>query len=324
VTADARSQWQSLRLARATPSVTPVAVDVNAAVMRSSQLLMRLLGNDILLEHSLATDAGTVLCDPGQLEQVLTNLVVNARDAMPDGGTVEIRTRRLSAPASPLESSEATVLIEVADTGVGMDDSTRERAFEPFFTTKQGTGTGLGLATVYGIVRQFGGEVLLASTPGHGTVVRVFLPGAYEGARAEGENVPAPEAAPGCGTVLVVDDDRTISELVGRTLSVNGYQALVAGGPAEALELADGIGDLDLLVTDIVMPGTSGIDLAAELLRRRSQLPVLFMSGYIGEYETLDLHPTQLTFFIEKPFVPSGLLAAVREALAHRATGITG
>src|SRR5450759_4479401 len=251
-------------------------------------------------------------------EQVLVNLAVNSRDAMPGGGILEIRVRRVD-DAAPLdrEITGPAVLLTVADNGAGMDDAILARAFEPFFTTKEaGKGTGLGLATVHGIVRQSGGQIWVESSAGSGTRVSVLFP--------EVDAMPEPTAAPqavvpeigeGSG-ILAVEDDAAVRAFVVATLERAGYRVLVAASPARSSALSEGLAEtVDLLLTDLVMPGENGRDLAERLLVSRRSLRVVLMSGYDAAPPEDD-HDDRFTF-LAKPFGADELVAAVRQALAE-------
>jgi two-component system, cell cycle sensor histidine kinase and response regulator CckA len=286
--------------------VRPQVLDLNTTISGISEMLHRSIGSHVELRFRPAPDLPPVLCDPGQIEQLLINLILNARDAMPGGGELVIDTSWRGE----------RVRLRVSDSGAGMAPDVAERAFEPFFTTKgNGSGTGLGLATVYGIVTQAGGEVSLASTPGAGTTVTVLLPVA---ASSPAPDLPdTAEPAPGRGeTLLVVEDEEALREVAGRILSGAGYDVLVASCGSEALDLAGRHeGDIDLLVSDVVMPGMLGKEVAERLLITRPGTRVLYMSGYaqpvLHSQGTLDPGVALL----EKPFTATGLLAAVRRRL---------
>ncbi len=286
-------------------ALEPRAVDLNRAVEGMAKMLRRLIGEEVALELALDRAAGRVLVDPGQLEQVLLNLAVNARDAMPRGGTLTIRTG--TAP----ETAEA--VLEVADTGVGMDSATAARAFEPFFTTKEpGRGTGLGLATVHGIVSQSGGRITVASAPGKGATFRVFLPLTAQAAAPED-----PEKEPlagGTATVLVAEDEENVRAIMTQLLAAAGYRALPAATPAAALELGEQEA-IDLLVSDVVMPGLSGPELARQLRGFHPGLPAVFVSGYTDDNPTLRELRCQGAALVRKPFARADLLRAVAAAL---------
>jgi CheY-like chemotaxis protein len=264
-----------------------------------------------------------VLIEPGEIEQVILNLVLNARDALAGNGTLLLRTCGVTLDAayarahSGIEPGEY-VLLTVEDTGEGMDEATRQRAFEPFFTTKgEARGSGLGLSTIYGIVRQAGGTVWLYSEPGLGTTVKVYLPRVDVPALEAAPPAPRPRREPRTGgTVLVVEDDELLRSLIEVTLAHRGYRVLSAGGGDEAIALfEDRHGDIDLIVSDVVMPGMRGPELAARLREHTPGLRVVFMSGYTGDRVDLaDVPPD--AYFIEKPFSPDALAQTVDDALA--------
>ncbi len=302
----------------------PRVVDLNAVVSELTAMLRRLIGEHVELRLQLQPGLGRVLADPGQLEQVVTNLAVNARDAMPSGGTLTIRTADVDAADVPPHGAEAgpvpgrLVELSVADDGVGMDERTQARLFEPFFTTKElGRGTGLGLATVYGIVRQSGGHIRVSSRPHHGSTFTVYLP------RAEGSLEAAPESPGwteqpgGAGTALVVEDEETVRRLACRVLRAEGYRVLEASSPAEALQLVREVAPaIDLLLTDIVMPGMSGPALVERLVAGMPGLRVLYMTGYAREaIERQGTLPAGGAL-LEKPFTARQLADRVRRALA--------
>ena len=296
----------------------PELVEVNRVVTNLEPMLRRLLHEDIELRTRLATGLGLVRVDCYQLEQVLLNLCVNAKDAMPTGGVLTITTARAGESAGQRRGGEAGgdyVELEVSDTGVGMDAQTQAHLFEPFFTTKQpGTGTGLGLATVHGIVEQSGGFISVRSEPHRGTSFKVFLPrqpGSPSVTAGAGGRV-----AGGDETILIVEDDAMIRMLTQRVLTKWGYTVLVAANGVDAVDLAADDGRaIDLLLTDVVMPGRGGKALAEEIRRRHTTVRVLYMSGYpddaIAHQGVLD----PATPFLPKPFTPDVLLAAVRSAL---------
>lgn len=299
----------------------PVLLDVNLVVHEAGRLLARLLGEDIRIRTELAGDLGLVKVDRGQLEQVIVNLAVNARDAMPRGGTLSIRTRtaRAGAPGLPpgIEVPPAGgVLLALQDTGVGMDEATLSRAFEPFFTTKAlGKGTGLGLSTVYGIVRQSGGDVRIESAPGQGTTVTVCLPLAADG-DAAGELTPLPLPSGGQETILVVEDEEALLRVMQRALEGRGYRVHAASTPDAARRWLDQHqGPLHLLLTDVVMPGGGGPELVAHARQARPGLPALFISGYADEATLRYGLDQENATLLPKPFSPEKLVAQVREVL---------
>ncbi len=308
----------------------PRVLDLNKLVTGLSTMLRRLIGEDVDLQLVLRPDLGMVSADPGQIEQVLMNLVVNARDAMPKGGTLTIETanveldesysgRHLVAKPGPYAQ------IAVSDTGAGMDEATLARLFEPFFTTKgSGRGTGLGLSTVFGIVKQSGGNLDVYSVPNHGTSVKVYLPRIDQPAVVEAESSRR-HVTSGSETVLLVEDDEMVRHLVRETLVRAGYRVMDTSDPLEARRLSDTYrGRIHLLIADVVMPKVSGRELAEELHARRAGLKVLYMSGYTDTaiVNTGILHKE--VAFLQKPFTPTALTEKVREVLegggrAHRA-----
>ena len=299
----------------------PAVLDMNKVIGGSVNLLRPLIGEDIELSVRLAREPALVRADPYQVEQVIVNLAVNARDAMPQGGRLSI-----SAEVAELSRQEAGmppgtwVVLTVTDSGSGMSAQVKEHLFEPFFTTKEdGKGTGLGLSIVYGIVTQSGGHVHVESTPGMGSSFRVSLPLARKGAeRASPDDGPAARTG-GSGTILVVEDEQTVRELARRVLEQGGYRVLTASSPQEALRVAEGMTRLDLLLTDVVMPGgMNGVQLGRELARSRPGLAILHMSGYTNE-EAMRLGMSDKRLdFLAKPFHPGELLRRVGGLLAAR------
>ena len=296
-------------------------LDLNDVIDDTKGLILRVLGEHIEVVSHLEVRLGTVLADSSQVSQVLVNLAVNARDAMPGGGRLTFETKNVdvdgfTARSTGLEPGRY-VLLRVTDTGTGMDAETARRAFEPFFTTKPvGAGTGLGLSMVYGIAEQSGGRASVYSEPGLGTVVRVYLP------RIEGEPVAggaiesAGDADPRTGTILLVEDEDVIRALTTSMLERHGYNVLSTGDPHEAVELGAETRDLDLLLTDVVMPGMSGQELARRLVAERPSLRVLFTSGYpAGGIAGWALHEDGPPL-LQKPYSSGELLDRVREALA--------
>ncbi len=296
---------------------------MNEVVGGVSQMLRRLIGEQIRLVTMLDRLPAVVMADPGQLEQVLVNLAINARDAMPGGGALEIGVKRVDEAAELGRGGAVTgpaVLVTVVDTGVGMDSQTLSHAFEPFFTTKQtGAGTGLGLSTVYGIVRQSSGEIWAESTVGRGTTISVLL----RRVDVKAEPLPGPSQAPmeeaGTATILVVEDDSAVRAFVVSTLEHAGYRILVAGSPAQAVALTEGLDErIDLLLTDLIMPETNGQVLAERLLARRPSLRVVLMSGYAAGIGGVAIDGSHR--FIEKPFGRNELTAIVAQVLAEPQT----
>jgi two-component system cell cycle sensor histidine kinase/response regulator CckA len=302
----------------------PQVLDLNGLVSNFEKMVRRVIPADIAIVANLAGDLALVEADPGQLEQVLMNLVVNARDAMPDGGTITIETANVEldpafpAPHAPTEIRPGPyVALVVSDTGSGMDEVIKARIFEPFFTTKErGSGTGLGLATVYGIVKQSGGYVWVYSELGEGTTFRIYLP------RTASESVEVHRAAEqpavprGAETILVVEDEPLVRGLASRVLAKNGYRVLTAANGAEALRAsAESTNPIDLVVSDLVMPEMGGRELAEQLRTRHSGVRVLFMSGYTEDaaLRRAVLRPGEA--FLAKPFTPDALARKVREVL---------
>ncbi|HEX6368309.1 MAG TPA: PAS domain S-box protein [Longimicrobium sp.] len=301
----------------------PRLLDLNQSVREMERMLGRLLGDDVELVTRLGSGIRRVRADPAQVEQVIMNLAVNGRDAMPGGGVLMVSTQNAELEPElrekyPYVVPGEYVLLEVGDTGQGMDAATLHSAFEPFFTTKgAGKGTGLGLSMVYGIVKQSGGYVWIDSEAGHGTRVRVYLPVSRVADEAEEDDVPAPlPQAPGRGTVLLVEDEETVRRFAERVLSRGGYTVLVAAEGAEAMALSrQHPGIIHVLVTDLVMPRMNGSDLARRLMAERPGIRVLFISGYDRD-EARTRGPLEAgTDFIEKPFSPEALLERMHRLL---------
>jgi PAS domain S-box-containing protein len=302
----------------------PKIIDLNAVVADVEKLLRRLIGEDIELNTTLEHDSKRVKADQGQLEQVLLNLAVNARDAMPEGGKLTLTTRNVHMSehdvkrySYPFKSGDYVQLI-MSDTGIGMDAATQARMFEPFFTTKEkGKGTGLGLATVYGVVKQSDGYIDVQSQLGKGTTFTIYLPAVTPAAVQE--PAPAPvsgHATPrGSETVLLVEDEAALRFLTKNMLKRFGYTVLEAANSSEACEVsARRSQPIDLLLTDIVMPGMNGRDLADKLLAERPDMKVIYMSGYTGQKYGEDIVP-QGSLYLAKPISRENLLAKIREAL---------
>ncbi len=287
----------------------PRPISLTAVARALEPMVRRLIGEHIAVRFELAEGLPLVHADPGQIEQVIVNLAVNARDAMARGGTLTVRTY-LAEDGSPR--------LTVRDTGHGMDEATRQRIFEPFFTTKErGRGTGLGLATVYGIVQQSGGSIEVESAPGQGTSFELRLPLATTAAAPVCERVPDSRVRPGMGRILLVEDEDAVRSATRRMLERAGYTVSEARDAREALALA-GAHAFDMLVTDVVMPGQSGPELHARLLSRqggRKAIPVLFLSGYTNDSALRGGQLPPGARFLNKPFARATLLEQVREAL---------
>jgi len=294
--------------------IQPEVLDLNEVVRGSEKLLRRVLGEVVELRVALATELWPARFDRGQMEQVIMNLAVNARDAMPAGGTLVLETTNLAVHGGSVPDG-AYVALRVRDTGTGLSPEARAHLFEPFFTTKaRGKGTGLGLATVYGIVKQNLGEIHVESEPGRGTAFEILLPRSLE-APASAPRPPLAGPARGSETVLLVEDEPRLRDLLARSLREAGYRVIAAGGGREALDLGpEAIEQSGILVTDLVMPGLDGRSTADALRRRHPSLPVLFISGYSQE----DGRPGELnaiTGFLSKPFTPGDLLGRIRGLL---------
>ena len=301
--------------------VQPRIVDLNALAANIEKMLRRVIGEDIELTTVPAHDLGAISADPGQVEQVLMNLAVNARDAMPSGGRLTIETANVTlsdsyAASHPEVTPGEYVMVSVTDTGIGMDRATLAHVFEPFFTTKPaGEGTGLGLATCYGIVKQAGGSIWVYSEPRKGTTFKVYFP-RVQGMVAVEEKRPSKAAPRGTETVLMVEDDAMVRRIALRILRAHGYTVHEADDAEQALARFEELGGrVDLLITDVIMPGTSGKDLADELHRRSPMLKVLYTSGYtentIVHHGIVDAG----VHFLAKPYVPAALIQRVREVL---------
>jgi two-component system, cell cycle sensor histidine kinase and response regulator CckA len=302
-------------------------IDVNAIVADMERLLRPLIGEDIELTTSLAPAVGCTRADAGQLEQVIMNLVVNAKDAMPNGGKICIRTASVSLddsyrPENTFIKNGPYVMISVSDNGEGMDRETQARIFEPFFTTKEkNKGTGLGLSTVYGIIKQSGGYVFVQSEPARGTVFTIYFPRVDEPSEAVGATPVALAAAGGSETVLLVEDEDSVRQLVRETLESRGYRVLEAANGNAALALAANHADpIHLVITDVVMPGLNGHELVQQLHPARPGLKVLYLSGYAQDaFPTTAAVDSQKTF-LQKPFTLQSLARKVREILGPPAS----
>ena len=302
----------------------PKTLDLNAIVVNMDKLLRRLIDDNIEMITRVRDDLGKVKADPAQVEQVIMNLVVNARDAMPSGGRLLLETCNVDLNAAYADEHVSVkpgryVMLAVSDTGVGMAAETVAHIFEPFYTTKEsGRGTGLGLSTVYGIVKQSGGYIWVYSEPGKGSTFKVYLPRVEEQVDEE-----APRPAPfgeqrGTETVLLVEDEEPVRDLVETILSKQGYEVIVALDPRHAEEIARKFsGEIHLLLTDVVMPGTSGRELAARISAIRPEMHVLYMSGYTENVITSGGMLEHGLAFLQKPFSPGVLVQRIREVLSH-------
>jgi signal transduction histidine kinase/CheY-like chemotaxis protein len=306
----------------------PQVIDINAVVQQLQKLLRRLISEDVELSTMLAADLVAVRVDPASIEQILVNLAVNARDAMARGGRLTIETANVDLDEAyvvtkvPMKPGRY-VMLAVGDTGEGMDADTRARVFEPFFTTKeQGRGSGLGLATVYGMVKQSGGFIWVYSEPGHGTVFKVYFPPAAQrvaSADADGAGRRATDAMHGWETVLLVEDESAVRALAREVLRRYGYVVLEARHGLDAVRMAERHpDDIHLMITDLVMPHLGGRELSERLLTMRPKMKVLFMSGYT-EHAVMHRDLTPGAAFMQKPFTPEAFARKVRSVLDQQA-----
>jgi PAS domain S-box-containing protein len=302
--------------------LSPRVLNLNLVVADLEKMLRRLIGEDVELATVKHPGLGQVRADPGQIEQVIVNLAVNARDAMPQGGKLTIETANINLDVNYSRTHANVppgpyVMLAVTDTGVGMDAEVQGHIFEPFFTTKEkGKGTGLGLATVYGIVKQSAGNIWVYSEPGRGSMFKIYLPRVDEVAIEEEKARARPQAARGSETVLVVEDEEGVRSLVCTTLKSQGYKVLEASAPNEAISIVENFAEpIHLLLTDVVMPQMNGKELANRILAARSGTRVLYMSGYTDDaiirHGVLDAS----TYFLQKPFTPGSLMQKVRDVL---------
>ncbi len=297
--------------------VRPVVLNLNSLVKDMDRMLRRVIGEDIQLLASLEPELKTVRADPGQLEQVVLNLAVNARDAMPNGGQLTLETANLQVTDDFARSHVAPkpgfyAMLSMQDTGCGMDAEVLARLFEPFFTTKD-NGTGLGLSTSYGIIKQSGGDIWVDSKPGRGTTFRIYLPAAEEPAEPAVATGEAPKLQ-GAETILLVEDEDGVRRVVETMLARHGYNVLSSGSCGEAMALAERYaGPIHLLITDIVMPGMSGRTMAETLVARRPETKVLYVSGYGGP-----LDGDKAAGFLQKPFTNEELALKIRELFPEK------
>jgi two-component system, cell cycle sensor histidine kinase and response regulator CckA len=308
----------------------PVVLNPNTTLANLENMLRRIIGEDIVLSVEASPDTGNIRADAGHIEQAIVNLVLNARDAMPDGGRITIETANVTLDTGYAQSHIGVkpgefVMIAVTDTGLGMDAEMRRHIFEPFFTTKaKGRGTGLGLATVYGMVKQGGGDIWVYSEPGRGTSFKLYFPRVPEEAAADSV-APGVVDARGNETILLVEDEKAVRELTTTILKQLGYRVLAASSGRQALEIAENTPEhISLLLTDVVMPGMSGKQLADTLLPRRQGMQVLFLSGYT---ENTVVHHGVLEpglEFMQKPFTRDDLARKIRQLLGPSSHGAGG
>jgi PAS domain S-box-containing protein len=299
----------------------PKVINLNSLVVNLDKMLRRLIGEDIEMKSVIEPSLGCVKADPGQIEQVIMNLAVNARDAMPKGGSLTLETANIDLDEAYAREHVGVipghyVMLAVSDTGVGMDLETQTHIFEPFFTTKvMGRGTGLGLSMAYGIVKQSEGFIEVYSEPGHGTTFKIYLPRVEEPAETLSGKPTRAATLRGSETILLVEDDNQVRDLAGSVLTACGYTVLVADAPAVVSQCEQHRGTIHLLLTDVVMPGSGGREVAKQVMARRPGIKVLYMSGYttnaIVHHGVLD----EGTSFLQKPFTPSSLAGKVREVL---------
>jgi two-component system, cell cycle sensor histidine kinase and response regulator CckA len=304
----------------------PKVLDLNFVVGDMEKLLRRLIGEDVRLATILSPGLGRVKADQGQLEQVLLNLAVNARDAMPQGGKLIIETENMEMDDEfvrrypyPVKAGPY-VCLKVTDTGTGMDPETKARAFEPFFTTKEkGKGTGLGLSTVYGVVKQSGGYIDIESSLGVGTKFKIYLPRVEEPLTVERTAFDPTASHEGTETILLAEDETSLRKLTRDTLELCGYKVLAASDGVEALKMSEAhSGSIDLVLTDVVMPEMGGRALVQELLNRRPDIKVVFMSGYAGQGIGTPGPIAPNSLFLAKPFTREMLTRKIREILDQK------
>jgi two-component system, cell cycle sensor histidine kinase and response regulator CckA len=306
--------------------VTPRTLDLNLIVSDMERMLRRLLGEDVELTTALARNLGSIHADPGQIEQVIMNLAVNARDAMPNGGRLLLETADVELGETSGKLAVAAgryVMLAVSDTGHGMDEETQAHIFEPFFTTKpQGQGTGLGLSTVFGIVQQSGGHISVYSEPGRGTIFKVYFPSTAAGSDSVELKVPS-RRAKGSEAILVVEDDESVRKLIRSILKQSGYTVLEAREGEEALRICENrTHSIHLIITDVVMPQMSGKELADLVAARWPEIRLLFMSGYTGNAMAQQGVLDARMQLLQKPFAPAALTDKVREVLETPGTGV--
>lgn len=303
----------------------PKLIDLNASVIDTQKIIKRLIGEDIEIKTMLQQSLPPVKADPGQIEQIILNLAVNARDAMPGGGTLHFKTSSLEVlPGTSLEHAAVALpegkytVLRVADTGTGMTKNTLSHLFEPFFTTKaEGKGTGLGLSMVYGIVKQSGGLIDVKSAPGSGTVFEIYLPAVAEALQPETQKAAGQACAlKAAGAILLVEDDEALLRMTSRILKGAGYSVIEAATAHAALGWLDK--DFDLLLTDVTLPDISGVELASHILKAKPGTPVIFTSGYSENEDLREILSKPENNFIQKPFSNEGLLHKILEVLGGR------
>jgi CheY-like chemotaxis protein len=304
----------------------PKTLDLNSIVVNLDKLLRRLMDENIEMTTAVQEHVGKVKADPVQIEQVLMNLVVNARDAMPQGGRILIETANVDLDSAYADDHATVkpgryVMLAVSDTGVGMDHETVAHIFEPFYTTKEsGRGTGLGLSTVYGIVKQSGGYIWVYSEPAKGSTFKVYLPRVEESVEEIAPPQLQPDSQRGSETILLVEDEEAVRDLIQTVLTDHGYDVIPSRNPQHALEIAETFAhDIHMLLTDVVMPGMSGRELATRVAACRRGIRVLFMSGYTDNVITSGGMLEKGITFLQKPFSPGQLVQKVRDVL-NRAT----
>jgi len=302
--------------------IQPKVLDLNTLVSDVGKMLRRMIGEDVTLTTVLAPRLGRVKADPGQIEQVLMNLAVNARDAMPQGGKFAIETANVELDENSIQGRPEVqpgcyVLLAVSDTGCGMTKETKAHIFEPFFTTKElGKGTGLGLATTYGIVKQSGGYIYVYSEPGHGTTFKIYLPLVEDGVPSGKSHINPKTMPQGSETILLVEDEDAVRSLTRYTLQMQGYVVLEARDGEEALRVAEQHqGQIHLLMTDVVMPRMGGRQVAERLTQAQPALKLLFVSGYTDDAVVRHGVMASEVAFLQKPFTPSALTQKVRDVL---------